>query len=136
MTIAQRCFETRNNWLLTEELVLDEMVKILGGEPDKPGEWPFEDVTCDEVDWDGQSVELTGARPGLTLTDEQLDQVWGLGFTVVRIYYKKAPIRWWHRALPWVALIVKRRLSSISGDWWRVKGYPPGHCPCRRAESR
>lgn len=69
---------------------------------------PFEDFHGDPSDWDGRSLEITDAVPGLVPTPEQLEGIWRLGFNVVRIEYVGD--------------------DTVSGSWWCVQGKPPGTC--------
>ena len=72
-----------------ESNLLDHMIRIAGADPHKPDTWPFEDIEFDPVDWDGCSVEIRYAKPGFTLSANQLEEVWKLGFNVVCIHYKE-----------------------------------------------
>lgn len=83
----------------------------------------FQTLGADPCDWDGWSLELYGVTPvGLTLDDAQLEAVWALGFTVVRLYYEGENGE----------ELRDGRSGSMSGDFWRVKGLPAGQCRCSK----
>ena len=110
MDLCDRYLDASGALNRAEEAVEEALRKVLGlaGGDDAP----WDSFSVDPCDWDGISIELRDAEPGLEFTDEQLDQVWALGFTVLRIDYRG------HHDRP------------MAGDWWRVKGLPVGECPC------
>lgn len=81
--------------------------------PDEQDWWDH--LAFDPCDWDGQSVEFMAAEPQLEPTEAQLEQIWEMGFNVVRIWYKQIEGSTWEN-------------GRMSGDWWCVQGQPLRHC--------
>ena len=48
---------------------------------------PYDDVTVDEVDWDGVSLEFSGTSVGWTPTSKQMAVLLGHGFDVLCIHH-------------------------------------------------
>ena len=82
------------------------------------GDEPWDDISVDPVDWDGQSLELTGCADHWNPTEEQIQKCFELGFTVIRIDF------------------ITPRSSShgFSGDIARVKGFEAGKCDHSKKE--
>ena len=97
----------------------DNYCNPIPGAPILPGR-DFERITYDLADWDGISLEFRGYY-GDVPTEEEQERIWALGFTVIRIDFKDGDPR-------------KKPKGSNSGDWWREKGYPLGHCSCHADE--
>jgi hypothetical protein len=111
VSVASELFRVRREYDRHETDLLRAVHAILG-EPEDLLQWKlyFDLDRCDEADWDGICLDLTDATPGIVFTPEQQEQVWALGFTVIRINYRDS--------------------TSVSGDWWKVKGRPDRTCGC------
>lgn len=96
---------------MSQDVLFDDLTNLLGGNSDKL-EFIFEDFTIDQCDWDGASLELKGTNDGFIPTEEQIQQIWDMGITVIRIDYKTA----------------HTPSHGMSGDWHLVKGFETGKC--------
>lgn len=76
MTLADRLFDAQTAYYLVESDLFEAALYNLGGIGD------FDDVTADYYD---RSMEIKGAAPGTTLTEEQKAEIWAWGFDRVWI---------------------------------------------------
>ena len=109
--------ETTECWINAREAMKDAecdfedlfVYEEVPGGPILPGR-DFTSVDCDLADWEGTSLEFhdyLGDPP----TAEELERIWALGFTVVRIDYKDPDL--------WTSE------HKFHGDWSCVKNQKP-----------
>lgn len=95
MTLFEAVMEAWTKHAIKEEELCNEMLRLLGVDPDDLDAWPFEDTGWD---WHDLSVELYGVKPGLLVMPEQLDRFWLTGFTTLFVNYADGTERSYSKA--------------------------------------